>query len=74
MKQGLKMKNKLKQDELSTAEAAEYIGYSKGTLAVSRGTGILSGVAAPKYIKRGHVFYKKTDLDEWMKQFEDQES
>lgn len=68
------MKNELKQDELSTAEAAEYIGYSMGTLAVSRSTGVLSGVAAPRSIKRGHVFYKKSDLDKWMKQFESQES
>lgn len=67
------MKNKLKQDELSTTEAAEYIGYAPGTLAVSRGTGVLSGVKAPRSIKRGHVFYKKADLDLWMLQFEDQE-
>lgn len=68
------MKNVLKEDELSTAQAAEYIGYSMGTLAVSRNSGVLSGVAAPRYVKRGHVFYKKADLDLWMAQFEDQES
>jgi len=64
------MKNVLKEDELSTAQAADYIGYKTGTLAVSRCTGILSGVEAPRSIKRGHVFYKKADLDAWMAQFE----
>ena len=66
------MKNVLKEDELNNAQAAEYIGYQPGTLAVSRCSGLLAGVKAPKYIKRGHVFYKKADLDLWMMQFEDQ--
>lgn len=68
------MKNRLKEDELSTAQAAEYMGYSAGTLAVSRCSGLLAGVKAPRSIKRGHVFYKKADLDAWMEQFENQAS
>ncbi len=40
-------------DELTTNEAAPIIDCAKGSLDVSRCTGTLFGVPAPKYIKRG---------------------
>ena len=40
-------------DELKTNEAAPILDCAKGSLDVSRCTGTLFGVPAPKYIKRG---------------------
>lgn len=42
-------------------DASEYVGLSEKTLAMMRckGTG-------PRFIKRGRIFYFKTDLDEWL--------
>jgi len=68
------MENELRKEELNNVEAANYLGFTPATLAASRYTEKLSGVTPPKHIKRGHIFYKKADLDEWMKQFENQES
>ena len=57
----------------STAEAAEYLGYSTGTIAASRKTGTLAGVDAPKFIKMGngpkaHVRYELDELNRWIDQ------
>ena len=53
----LKEENKL----LTTKEAAEYLKLSEKTLASyrSKGTGV-------PFIKRGKVFYYKSDLDAWL--------
>jgi hypothetical protein len=42
-------------------DASDYVGLSDKTLAMMRckGTG-------PRFIKRGRIFYFKTDLDEWL--------
>lgn len=55
----------------TTTEAAEYLGYSPGTIGASRKTGILAGIAAPKHIKLGdnnksHVRYEQVELDAWI--------
>lgn len=44
-------------------EAAKYLGYTYNHLSHLRcwGTG-------PKFIKRGRIFYFKSDLDEWLAQ------
>ncbi len=41
--------------------AAKYLGRSPGTL----GQWAVKGIG-PKFIKRGRVWYRKSDLDEWM--------
>lgn len=52
----------------SSAQAAEYLGYSLSALRTSRYTNILSGVDAPKHVKIGKktVRYRKEDLDAWI--------
>lgn len=42
-------------------DASDYVGLSEKTLAMMRckGTG-------PRFIKRGRIFYFKSDLDEWL--------
>lgn len=47
---------------LDRRNAAAYLGYAPKTLAqwASKGMG-------PKFIKRGHVWYRQADLDEWLK-------
>ena len=46
---------------LDVRNTASYLGLKEKTLAMMRckGTG-------PKYIKRGMVFYYRSDLDDWM--------
>jgi hypothetical protein len=46
---------------LNAKAAARYLGLSPKTLAMMRcqGTG-------PKFIKRGRIFYFKSDLDAWI--------
>ena len=48
---------------LTTKEASQYLGLSEKTLATHRvkGTG-------PTFIKRGRVFYYKSDLDAWLQE------
>jgi len=53
---------------LTSVEAAKYLSYSEQTLRMSRSTGKLSGVKAPKFIKLGvkSVRYTQEDLDNWI--------
>ena len=62
-------------DLLAPKAAAEYLGYSEAYLRSARTNGILAGVKPPAHIKRGKfVFFKKSTLDAWLAQFEEQES
>ena len=56
------------QTLLTTSQAARYLGYSDGSLKVSRLSGQLSGVDAPKHLSIGTrtIRYKKSDLDNWI--------
>ena len=55
---------------LTTKQAADYLGYSEHTLAMSRSTGKLSGVNAPQFIKAGKaVRYRAEHLEDWLNQF-----
>ena len=47
---------------MDAKNAAKYIGLAPKTLAMMRCTG-----TGPKFIKRGRVFYFRSDIDEWMK-------
>lgn len=51
----------LPDGRMDRKNAAIYLGISVKTLAIkaSQGTG-------PKFIKRGRVWYRKADLDEWL--------
>ncbi|CAJ4869443.1 helix-turn-helix transcriptional regulator [Burkholderia pseudomallei] len=51
----------LADGRMDRKNAAKYVGLSEKTLAqyASQGTG-------PKFIKRGRVWYRKADLDEWL--------
>jgi len=53
--------NMFPDGRLDSKNAAIYLGFSEKTLAMMRcqGTG-------PEYIKRGRIFYFKTDLDQWV--------
>ena len=52
---------------LTTAQAAEYLGYSYQTLKKSRWNNELGGREAPKHNKQGYcVRYDIADLDKWM--------
>lgn len=56
---------------LTSAQAAEFLGFSEYTVRLSRTTGKLAGEQAPSFIKIGrNVRYKKADLSEWLAQFE----
>ncbi len=46
---------------LDTANAAIYLGLSQKTLAMMRSSG-----KSPPFIKRGRIFYYRSDLDEWL--------
>lgn len=46
---------------LDTSNASQYLGLSQKTLAMMRSNG-----KGPKFIKRGRIFYYKTDLDSWL--------
>lgn len=51
-------------------KAADFLGYLPGTLRKSRCTGLLGGVSAPPYIKRGRcIFYSLEDLKDWQRQW-----
>lgn len=55
---------------LNNDKAAQYLGYTPQTLRLSRHTGTIGGVDAPKFSKRGRmIFYDVTDLDQWTEQF-----
>lgn len=55
----------------TSQQAAGYLEYSEYTLRLSRSTGTLAGVQAPPFFKLGRsVRYKKSDLDNWLAQFE----
>lgn len=59
----------MKKQLLPHAAAAQ-LNCSNSTLKKSRHTGKLSGVDAPRYVKRGRrVFYDPDVLDEWQRQF-----
>jgi len=53
--------NMFPDGRLDSKNAAIYLGFSEKTLAMMRcqGTG-------PEFIKRGRIFYFKTDLDQWV--------
>ncbi len=53
--------NALPDGRMDTKNAARYVGLSEKTLAMQRCTG-----TGPRFVKRGRVFYYKTDLDEWL--------
>ena len=46
---------------LDVKNAARYLGLKEKTLAMMRSIG-----SGPKFIKRGHIFYFKEDLDCWI--------
>ena len=46
---------------LDTKNASVYLGLSVKTLAMMRTKG-----TGPKFIKRGRVFYYKSDLEDWV--------
>lgn len=51
---------------LTPKQAAEFLGYSQGTLGWSRSTGLLAGVKTPEYIRKGgRVFYDIEVLKAW---------
>lgn len=55
---------------LDTVEASALLNCSSHTLRRSRSTGLLFGVRAPPYIKRGrNVFYEPITLENWNFQF-----
>ena len=61
------MNNKL----LTSIESASRFGIADTTLRISRTTGKLFGVDAPKHIKLGRtVRYRPEELDNWLAQFE----
>lgn len=60
---------------LNSQQAAEYIGFSRSTLNNARYTGLLGGVAAPKFRKLGKsIRYEQSTLDAWLSQFKEQTS
>ena len=52
---------KTRDGRMDRRNAAAYLGRAPKTLAqwASKGVG-------PKFIKRGHVWYRQADLDEWL--------
>ena len=57
----------MEKELLTTTEAAEFLGYSPGTLNTSRSTGRLAGVESPVFLKIGSaVRYEKADLNKWV--------
>ena len=51
----------LPDGRMDSYNASLYTGYSQKTLAMMRCNG-----TGPPYVKRGRIFYYKSDLDEWM--------
>ena len=67
------MENEEREVEYKAKDAAKYVGKSLVTLQKSRTTGMLSGKPAPKFVKRGQIYYKKSELDNWLASFEEYE-
>ena len=62
-------------DWLDSTAAAGHLGYAIDTLRNARSTGLLGGIAAPPFVKRGsRVFYLRSTLDSWLAQFSEQAS
>lgn len=58
---------------LSNKHAAPILGTTPDALKISRCTGLLFGLPAPKYLKIGRTIrYKKSTLQAWLDQFEEQ--
>lgn len=54
----------------TTQGAANYLGYGAFSLYRARVTGELGGAKAPKFIRRGRLYYYYiASLDEWQAQF-----
>lgn len=53
----------LPDGRLNANNAAKYLGLSPKTLAMMRCQG-----DGPEYVKRGRIFYYKSDLDHWMQE------
>lgn len=52
---------------LDTHQAAEYLGTTMNSLKQGRGTGLLWGLPAPKFVKlQRAVRYRKETLDAWL--------
>jgi predicted DNA-binding transcriptional regulator AlpA len=61
MKATLPQYYELPDGRLNTKSASTYLGLSMKTLAMMRTKG-----SGPKFIKRGRIFYYRSDLDEWL--------
>ena len=48
-------------NRLDAKNAARYLGLSPKTLAMMRCSG-----KGPRFVKRGRIFYFKSDLDDWL--------
>ena len=60
---------------LSNRDSAPIVGTTPEALKISRHTGLLFGLPAPKYLKIGRTIrYKKSTLQAWLNQFEEQSS
>lgn len=46
---------------MDTRNASLYSGLAEKTMAMQRCSG-----TGPKFVKRGRIFYFKSDIDEWM--------
>lgn len=52
---------------LTSKQAAEYLGFSEGTLRNARVSGVLSGHKAPKYYRIGKsIRYNIDELTDWI--------
>jgi len=51
----------LPDGRMNSTNASRYLGLADKTLAMMRCDG-----SGPKFIKRGRIFYYKSDLDEWI--------
>lgn len=51
----------LPDGRMDPESAAAYLGVSSKTLANYRSRGI-----GPRFIKRGRIFYRRSDLDSWL--------
>jgi hypothetical protein len=54
----------LPDGRMDAGSAAAYLGVAPKTLAMWRYQG-----KGPRFIKRGHIFYYREDLDAWIGQF-----
>lgn len=53
----------MQDGRMNVHAAAEYLGYSVGTLARKRSDG-----TGPKFVKTDRVWYFRADIDEWLLQ------